>query len=198
MKQQRFPDGWDAERFKRLIDELHALSDEECIAADEAAAGGGGDEVVIIVPARLAPEVRRLVAIHKSALCTVATSLLDAGGLRPSRFQRDRAEDCLSRGFNRLARRLALPMEAEGRGPRGLSGLARRLALQMESFLEDRLPRTFHDLFDLAVLMRAGLGAMLQWYRPTMARAGHGNPVLLRSREWFAAYLRPRGVRRRS
>ena len=37
MDQQQFPKGWDAQRVKRLIDELDSRSDEEWIAADEAA-----------------------------------------------------------------------------------------------------------------------------------------------------------------
>jgi hypothetical protein len=67
MKEQRFPEGWDEQRVKRLIEELDARSDEEWIAADEAAAADRGDQVVITVPATLLPEVRRLLAAHKSA-----------------------------------------------------------------------------------------------------------------------------------
>jgi hypothetical protein len=67
MNQQQFPKGWDAERVKNLIAELDARSDEEWIAADEAAATDGGDQAVITVPATLLPEIRRLIASHKSA-----------------------------------------------------------------------------------------------------------------------------------
>lgn len=67
MKKQRFPKGWDEERVKQLIAELDARTDEEWIAADEAAASTGGDQTVITVPATLLPEIRRLLAAHKSA-----------------------------------------------------------------------------------------------------------------------------------
>jgi len=67
MNEQRFPKGWDEQRVKRLIAELDARTDEEWIAADEAAAADGGDQVVITVPAALLPQVRRLIASHKTA-----------------------------------------------------------------------------------------------------------------------------------
>jgi len=67
MNEQRFPKGWDEERVKRLIAELDARTDEEWIAADEAAADDDGDQAVITVPANLLPEIRRLLASHKTA-----------------------------------------------------------------------------------------------------------------------------------
>ncbi len=67
MSEQRFPKGWDEQRVKQLIAELDARTDEEWIAADEAAAADAGDQVVITVPAALLPEIRRLLASHKSA-----------------------------------------------------------------------------------------------------------------------------------
>jgi hypothetical protein len=67
MNEQRFPAGWDEHRVKRLLAELDARTDEEWIAADEAAAEDGGDQAVITVPASLLPEIRRLLAAHKSA-----------------------------------------------------------------------------------------------------------------------------------
>jgi hypothetical protein len=67
MKEQRFPAGWDEQRVKELLAELDARTDEEWIAADEAAAADGGDQAVITVPATLLPEIRRLLATHKSA-----------------------------------------------------------------------------------------------------------------------------------
>ena len=66
MTKQRFPKGWDEQRVKRLIDELEARTDEEWIAADEAAAADGGDQTVITVPTTLLPEIRRLLAAHKT------------------------------------------------------------------------------------------------------------------------------------
>ena len=67
MNEQRFPAGWDEQRVKRLLAELDARTDEEWIAADEAAADDGSDQAVITVPASLLPEIRRLLATHKSA-----------------------------------------------------------------------------------------------------------------------------------
>ena len=67
MNEQRFPAGWDEQRVKRLLAELDARTEEEWIAADEAAAAGGGDQAVITVPAALLPEIRRLLASHKTA-----------------------------------------------------------------------------------------------------------------------------------
>jgi len=67
MKQQKFPKGWDEQRVKRLIAELDARTDEEWIAADEAAATEGDDQAVITVPTALLPEIRRLLAAHKTA-----------------------------------------------------------------------------------------------------------------------------------
>jgi hypothetical protein len=67
MNEQRFPKGWDEQRFKRLIADLDARTDEEWIAADEAATADGGDQTVITVPTALLPEIRRLLASQKSA-----------------------------------------------------------------------------------------------------------------------------------
>ena len=67
MNEQRVPNGWDEERVKRLVADLDARTDEEWIAADEAATADGGDQTVITVPAALLPEIRRLLAAHKTA-----------------------------------------------------------------------------------------------------------------------------------
>jgi hypothetical protein len=61
MNEQRFPEGWDEQRVKRLIAELDAC------AADEAAAADDSDQAVITVPVTLLPEIRRLLASHKTA-----------------------------------------------------------------------------------------------------------------------------------
>jgi hypothetical protein len=67
MKKQKFPKGWDEQRVKQLIAELDSRTDEEWIAADEAAAADADDQAVITVPIALLPEIRRLLASHKSA-----------------------------------------------------------------------------------------------------------------------------------
>ncbi len=66
MNEQRFPKGWDEQRVKQLLAELDARTDEEWIAEDEAAAADGDDQAVITVPATLLPEIRRLLAAHKT------------------------------------------------------------------------------------------------------------------------------------
>ncbi|HEV3082812.1 MAG TPA: hypothetical protein VG099_05355 [Gemmataceae bacterium] len=67
MNEQRFPEGWDEQRVKRLIAELDACTDEKWIATDEATADDEGDQAVITVPVTLLPEIRRLLASHKNA-----------------------------------------------------------------------------------------------------------------------------------
>jgi hypothetical protein len=67
MNDQHFPAGWDEKRVQDLIRELDARTEDEWIAADEAAASEGGDQAVVTVPMELLPEVRRLLATHKTA-----------------------------------------------------------------------------------------------------------------------------------
>ena len=61
MNEQRFPKGWDEPRVKQLIAELDVRTDEQWIAATD-----GDDQTVITVPATLPPEIRRLLAAHKT------------------------------------------------------------------------------------------------------------------------------------
>ena len=67
MSKQQFPKGWNEQRIKRLIAELDARTNEEWIAEDEAAATDDDDQAVITVPRSLLPEIRRLLASHKTA-----------------------------------------------------------------------------------------------------------------------------------
>ena len=67
MDDQRFPAGWDQQRVQRLLAQLEARTEEEWIAEDEAAAADGDDQAVITVPTVLLPEIRRILATHKSA-----------------------------------------------------------------------------------------------------------------------------------
>ncbi len=67
MSEQKFPAGWDERRVQDLLAELDARTEEEWIAADEAAATETDDQAVITIPAALLPEVRRLLATHKTA-----------------------------------------------------------------------------------------------------------------------------------
>jgi hypothetical protein len=63
---QRFPAGWDEQRVQRLLAELDARTEEEWVAADESAASEAEDQTVVTIPTALLPEVRRLLAMHKT------------------------------------------------------------------------------------------------------------------------------------
>jgi hypothetical protein len=67
MSETRFPDGWDAERVKKLIDYYEGLSEDEQVAEDEAAVAEKPGQAVITVPEELLPAVRQLLATYKSA-----------------------------------------------------------------------------------------------------------------------------------
>ena len=67
MNDQRFPKGWDERRVRDLLAELDARTEDEWITADEAAAAEDDDEAVVTVPKALLPEIRRLLAMHKTA-----------------------------------------------------------------------------------------------------------------------------------
>jgi hypothetical protein len=67
MSEQHFPPGWDERRVRELLAELDARTEEEWVAADEAAAAEDDDQTVVTVPADLLPEIRRLLAAHKTA-----------------------------------------------------------------------------------------------------------------------------------
>lgn len=67
MTEQRLPKGWDEQRVKNLLTELDARTENEWIAADEAAASDEGEQAVVTVPTALLPEIRRIIAMAKSA-----------------------------------------------------------------------------------------------------------------------------------
>ena len=61
MKKNRFPNGWDEERVRRVLEHYEAQTDEEAVAEDEAAY----DETTLTtmrVPVELVPAVRQLIA----------------------------------------------------------------------------------------------------------------------------------------
>lgn len=64
--ESKFPAGWDERRVRQLIAEYDSLTDEEWIAEDEASASDA-TQATITVPADLLPEIRRLIAAHRSA-----------------------------------------------------------------------------------------------------------------------------------
>ena len=61
MRQTKFPEGWNEERVRRLLEYYEAQSDEESVAEDEAAY----DSIThtsMEVPVDLVPKVRELIA----------------------------------------------------------------------------------------------------------------------------------------
>jgi len=65
MIEQRYPEGWDQQRVRRLLADLDSRTDDEWVANDEAAALQQDDQVVVTVPVGLLPEIRRLLAAYK-------------------------------------------------------------------------------------------------------------------------------------
>ena len=64
MKSNKFPDGWDEDRVKRLLARYEEQTEEEAVAEDEAAFADQS-EVVMGVPRHLVPLVRELIAKHQ-------------------------------------------------------------------------------------------------------------------------------------
>jgi hypothetical protein len=62
MSDQRFPQGWNEERVKRLIEHYDSLTEEEQVAEDEAAVAEQKGQTVITVPETLLPAIRQLLA----------------------------------------------------------------------------------------------------------------------------------------
>ncbi|MDX1961501.1 MAG: hypothetical protein SFX18_00020 [Pirellulales bacterium] len=67
MSNTNFSPGWNEERVRQLIAELDTRTDEQWIAADEVASEESAQQTVITVPAVLLPEIRNMLARHKSA-----------------------------------------------------------------------------------------------------------------------------------
>lgn len=59
-----FPDGWDEERVKRVIEHYESQSEEEALAEDEAAYENSS-RTLMEIPNDLVPAVRELIASHK-------------------------------------------------------------------------------------------------------------------------------------
>jgi hypothetical protein len=67
MSESIFPDGWNGERVKRLIEYYEGLFEDEQVAEDEAAfADERPGQTVITVPEELLPEIRRLLAAYQA------------------------------------------------------------------------------------------------------------------------------------
>ena len=65
MTQSKYPDGWDAERVRRVLEHYEAPSDEEAVAEDEAAYETT-THTAMVVPVDLVPVVRELIAKRRA------------------------------------------------------------------------------------------------------------------------------------
>ena len=65
VKVNRFPDGWDESRVRRLLAHYESQADDEAVAEDEAVVETPG-RTMIEVPTELVPAVRDLIARHHS------------------------------------------------------------------------------------------------------------------------------------
>lgn len=65
MKQPRFPQGWDEERVRRVLEHYEAQSDEEALAEDEAAYEST-THTAMEVPVDLVPQIRELLAKRRA------------------------------------------------------------------------------------------------------------------------------------
>lgn len=61
MKQSKFPEGWDEERVRRVLEHYEDQNEDEAVAEDEAACEDD-DASYIKVPKELIPAVRELIA----------------------------------------------------------------------------------------------------------------------------------------
>ncbi|HYL74532.1 MAG TPA: hypothetical protein VEU96_10025 [Bryobacteraceae bacterium] len=64
MSQNKFPEGWDEGRVRRLLAHYEEQTEEEAIAEDEA--GVESSETVMSVPRDLVPKVREVIAKNRS------------------------------------------------------------------------------------------------------------------------------------
>ncbi len=64
MKQDRFPEGWDEDRVRQVLERYENQTAEEAVAEDEAAYEDK-TQTIIEVPVELVPAVRELIARHK-------------------------------------------------------------------------------------------------------------------------------------
>jgi len=65
MTQAKYPDGWDAERVRRVLEHYESQSDEEAVAEDEAAYETT-THTAMEVPVDLVPMVRELIAKRRA------------------------------------------------------------------------------------------------------------------------------------
>lgn len=65
MASQSFPQGWDEERVRDVLDHYERQTDDEATAEDEVAFTDG-DRTMIEIPSALLPEVRALLARRRA------------------------------------------------------------------------------------------------------------------------------------
>ena len=65
MRQPRYPDAWDAERVRRVLEHYEAQSCEEAVAEDEASYEAT-THTAMEVPVDLVPAVRELIARRRA------------------------------------------------------------------------------------------------------------------------------------
>jgi hypothetical protein len=65
-KGSKFPEGWDEERVRRLLDHYEQQSESEAVAEDEAVSEDDA-RVLVAVPKELVPEVCKLMARHRGS-----------------------------------------------------------------------------------------------------------------------------------
>ncbi len=65
MKQANFPQGWDEERVRRVLEHYENQSDEEAVAEDEAAYEST-THTAMEIPVDLVPQVRELLAKRRA------------------------------------------------------------------------------------------------------------------------------------
>lgn len=65
MSKNRFPEGWDEERVRRVLEHYESQTDEEAVAEDEDRFDPTA-HVVMEVPPELAPAIRELIARRRS------------------------------------------------------------------------------------------------------------------------------------
>ena len=65
MKQDRYPQGWDEDRVRRVLEHYENQSQDEAVAEDEAAYDDR-TQSIMEVPIELVPTVRELIAKHQA------------------------------------------------------------------------------------------------------------------------------------
>lgn len=63
---QHLPTGWDNERIQQLIKSYESSTEEELLLEDELTAESQ-ENTTVTIPTELLPEIRRLLAMHKTA-----------------------------------------------------------------------------------------------------------------------------------